>query len=123
MKKKKFMLFCLAVLMAMSAIFFTGCQKDETLDVSGTKWKASISDGSDYFRSTLYFESSKSVVFTLDVPDISITETFPYKISGNIITVDTEPVWETDFFFEKIGNSIYWINFTDNDMVLKYVQQ
>jgi len=121
---KKVILVLIAII-GFSAIFLTGCQKEENVDVSGTKWKASISNGYEYVKSTLFFESQNSVAFTLEVNEYSVAETFPYKISGNIITMDTNPIWDNDFIFEKVGNSMYWTNYAGNDadIVLKYVKQ
>jgi hypothetical protein len=110
------------ILIATSVILLAGCQKDN-LDVSGTKWAASL----DNWWFTLYFETSSSVIFSAgNTGNMGQSIALPYKVSGNTITLDTKPMGENfAFILEKGEKYLYWDmkSFFGLDGALKFIQQ
>jgi len=110
------------LLIGIFVISSAGCQKDN-LALSGTKWAASVGD----IWATLYFQTSSSVIFTMGyVNDLGHSETLPYKVSGNTITLDAKPLGTNSVFvLEKGEKYIYWDwkSLSGQDMVLKFIQQ
>lgn len=104
--------------MTIFIVLSTGCQKNDDLNLSGTKWKGSVEN----LWITLYFKNSKSVELTIGEGFEHQTETFPYTVSGNLISVNCEG---EVLRFEKVEKYLYWdmSNISGTNMTLKLVQQ
>lgn len=123
MKKTTYLL-----MMALAMVFcFTGCDKDDddSLNLVGTNWRASVSTDEMTIWSTVYFKSSSSLTFAMGIDGESMSETFPYTVSGN--TVKFELYEGFVISLEKTGEHLYW-DFPNeygapSGMVLKYIKQ
>lgn len=112
----------LVMVVLVATICLTGCKKDKNddnnLNLVGTRWSASLSNGGSYLSSSLYFMNSSQASFSLNIDGEGATDTFSYTISGSKIRLN---VFDDVLIFEKLGDYIYW-EIADG-AVLKYTQQ
>ena len=86
--KKLTLLFALVI----TLFTFTGCEKDDEIKLSGTKWVATISEGEISISATLNFKDSKNVDVISSYASVSQTYsgTYTYAHPTIEITVDGE---------------------------------